>query len=193
MRPLARISLLLLACSVVVSAQSNRKPSALFQRATYVYVQAENGDINSRKITAADRQAISDVENAIRAWGRYKLTVDRKNAELIFVVRKGRTVSTTPHAGIPAGAPPAPITFPGGRKSPQGQDPAESPDATGVSTEAGPALDQLTVYSVSPEGDRGYVIWHEEDKGGLVHPYIPLFKDLRDEVEDAYPSQPSKP
>jgi hypothetical protein len=198
MRPRARVFLLLLACTLASPAygKSRGKLSALFQHATYVYVQAENGDLNSRKITPADRQAISDVQDAIRDWGRYKLTVDRKNAELIIVVRKGRVAEVTPHAGIPPTTAPGPITIPN-RRSPGSQDPAESPDAVGVSAEGGPAQDQLSVYSVSPDGGRGGIVWREEDKGGLVHPGVPLFAELRKQIEHAYPStppsQPSNP
>ena len=198
MRPLARVSLLLLACFLASPAygKPQDKLSVLFERATYVYVQAESGDINSRKLIPADRQAISDVQDAIRDWGRYKLTVDRKNAELIIVVRKGRVADVTAHAGIPPATEPGPVTIPN-RRSPGSQDPAESPDAVGVSAEAGPAQDQLSVYSVSPDGGRGSIVWREEDNGGLLHPDVPLFTELRKQIEHAYPSappgQPSNP
>ena len=45
---------------------------------------------SSRGLLPEDRQAISDVQNEIQDWGRYKLALDRHDADLVFVVRKGR-------------------------------------------------------------------------------------------------------
>src|SRR5215831_1305233 len=46
-----------------------------------------------------NRNARSDVEQALSKWGRYRLVYDANVADLIDVVRKGRAVSQT--IGVP--------------------------------------------------------------------------------------------
>src|ERR1700722_8445548 len=51
-------------------------PKALLQ-ARYVYVEAESGDIQSINVIPEDRRAIVDVEDALRSWNRYYVTMRR--------------------------------------------------------------------------------------------------------------------
>jgi hypothetical protein len=74
-------------------AQSKKKDPdipALFRQARYVYVEAVDGDEFNPRLYPEDRQAIADVRYALQAWNRYALTIRRQDADLVFVVRKGR-------------------------------------------------------------------------------------------------------
>src|ERR1700722_13551093 len=67
-------------------------PKALLQ-ARCVYVEAENGDINNISVIPEDRQAIVDVEDALRSSNRYNVTFRWSDAEVVFVVHKERIAS----------------------------------------------------------------------------------------------------
>ena len=47
-------------------------------------------NIADSRVPPADRRAVIDVQDGIRDWGHYTLVYERKNADLIFLVRKGR-------------------------------------------------------------------------------------------------------
>src|ERR1700730_2916357 len=51
-----------------------------------------DGDIFNPHLLAEDRQAIMDVQNALRAWNHEVVTLKRQDIELVFIVRKRRTV-----------------------------------------------------------------------------------------------------
>jgi hypothetical protein len=74
-------------------AQSKKKDPdipALFRQAHYVYVEAVDGDEFNPRLYPEGRQAIADVGHALQTWKRYVLTIRRQDADLVFVVRKGR-------------------------------------------------------------------------------------------------------
>ena len=69
------------------------KPSfpKFIANAKYVLVTTYFGDnIADSRVPPADRRAVIDVPDGIRDWGHYTLVYERKNADLIFLVRKGR-------------------------------------------------------------------------------------------------------
>jgi hypothetical protein len=85
------------------------KDKAVFPKqivtAQYVLVTTYFSDnLADPSIPPGDRQAVIDVQNAIRDWGRYTLVYDRKAAELIFLVRKGRTAETRDSIHIHGGS-----------------------------------------------------------------------------------------
>lgn len=175
----------------------NKKPQvpAVFASATFVYVESENGDEMKPGLYPADRQAIEDVRDALRDWKRYKLTLDRDHADLMFVVRKGRLAN----GGIR-----------GNVGSPQSLPPNQAPGhgstgggaGVGTEVEVGPEEDMLRVYQLTADGKRLGPIWDRSQPDGLDAPQLFLFRQLKDAVESAYPanaapanpsSQPSKP
>jgi hypothetical protein len=117
MNSFKRIAVVLLCGSALLLAQHKKKPavSAIFQNARYVYVQALDGDITNPRLFPEDRQAISDVEDAIRDWHRYTLAINPSQADLIIVVRKGRLAALQGHGGISDGPRPMPPMAPGGQ------------------------------------------------------------------------------
>jgi len=141
-------------------------PKSLLQ-ARYVYVEAENGDINNINVIPEDRHAIVDVEDALRSWNRYNVTFRRSDAEVVFVVRKERIASAKIGGTIAHG--PAP-----GTTDPQTQ------AAGRIGAEVGPNEDMLYVYLVNPDGKKIGPVWHEYLKDGLDKPEMPLFQKFRD-------------
>ena len=79
--------------------------SAQFANARYVYVQSVDGDITKPGLYPEDRDAIYDVQQAVRDWNRYAITTDRDKADLVFMVRKGRLAAAQAHGGVSAGTP----------------------------------------------------------------------------------------
>lgn len=58
-----------------------------------------------------------------------------------------------------------------------------------VGEEVGPPADLLEVYQSNPNGPRGTLLWERTLVHGLDPPGLALFKQLKDQVERAYPSQ----
>src|SRR5580693_10671984 len=77
---------------------------AFFKNAQYVYVEAFDGDIYNPRLIPDDREAIYNVEQGLRKWKRYMLVTQRDQAELLFLVRKGRLVDATVGADVNVGS-----------------------------------------------------------------------------------------
>ena len=146
-------------------------PKALLQ-ARYVYVEAESGDIQSINVIPEDRRAIVDVEDALRSWNRYYVTMRRADAEVLFVVRKERYGSAKVGGTISHGPVP-------GTNDPQ------TTAAGRLGAEVGPNEDMLYVYLVNPDGKKFGPVWHQFLKDGLDRPEMPLFQKFKDQVDAA--------
>jgi len=169
MKVFKSIAILLTVFAPLAVAKDKKKDTlpALFSNARYVYVQAEDGDIMKPGLFPEDRDAIANVQDTLKGWPRYSLTLNRKDADLIIIVRKGRLASAQVHGAVTAGAPTATPTAP------------IPPD------------DILRVFSLSPEGKLSGPLWSSEMKDGLDAPNVMLLRALRDAVDRAYPPQPA--
>lgn len=173
--------------------------SALFSNARYVYVQAEDGDIMKPSLFPEDREAIANVQDALKDWHRYALTLNRGDADLIIIVRKGRLASAQLHGSVSTGtAIGIGSSNPGRNPAGAGNsDPGRNPDRTdggdvvGARTEVGPNDDILRVYALSPQGKLSGPLWSSEMKDGLDAPNVMLLRSLRDAVDRSYPPQPA--
>ncbi|HEY1577647.1 MAG TPA: hypothetical protein VGF82_11325 [Terracidiphilus sp.] len=159
-----------------------------------MYVQAEDGDIFKPDLFPEDCQAISDVEDGLRDWNRYVLTINRNEADLVFVVRKGREVAAKVGGTVGAGSQP---NLGGARRNPSGAastDPAQAGTSYGygVGTEVGMPDDTLRVFTLTPHGKLSAPIYYREMKDGLDSPDMRLLGNLREAVDRDYPPQPSK-
>lgn len=165
----------LLLIPTLLFAQSKKKKTvpAVFGHATYVYVEAEDGDAFRPGLIPEDREAIEDVRTAIRDWNRYTLTATRDGAELLFIVRKGRLASGRLGVGVGNAGP-----FPG---------PRSTSTAGMAGGEAGPPDDLLEVRMVQPDGKLSGPIWERSQTNGLEPPRVALLRALRDAVEKDYP------
>jgi hypothetical protein len=219
MKPLKIVTFLLVLVPSLVTLQAKPKkqdkPSAEFNHARYVYVEAIDGQEFDPRLNPDDRQAIANVESALQDWSRYILTVKRDEAELIFVVRKGRIAEArvgvvtgdgsgrvngqiSSHSGA-SGAGPGGQGSGGQRSGGQGSggqgSGGEESGASGraiggsVGAEVGPPNDLLEVYLENPDHTRGAMVWQRTREDGLDSPNVSLLRDLRDEVERAYPNQ----
>lgn len=186
MKPLKMITLLLVLLPALATIQAKpKKPyklPAVFDQARYVYVEAVDGQEFDPRLDPDDRQAIADVYNAVSDWNRYVVTTRREQADLIFVVRKGRLAAAT-LAGQVGSTRPV-----GANRSPGGPYPG---NVIAVGGEAGPPDDFLEVYLPNPSDARGELLWQRTLADGLNPPRLALFKQLKDEVERTYPAPAS--
>jgi len=160
--------------------------SSAFANAHYVYIQAVDGDIMNPAVYQEDRDAISNVQQAIRDWNRYAITTERSQADLVFVVRKGRLVGLQGRGGI------------GSQTYPGTQDPGQVPQpgtrttgSVGVGSQVGPEDDFLRVFTLTADGKMNGPLWTREMQDGLDAPAVLLVRQLKEAVEAAYPSQPA--
>lgn len=187
MKPLKMITLLLVLAPALATVQAKtKKPDklpAMFNQAQYVWVEAVDGQELDMRLLPEDRRAIGDVYKALHDWRRYVITASRDQAELIFVVRKGRLAGAG--GGVPVSS--GPQSGPRGVPQPAGASgPFHGVDFGG---EVGPPDDLLEVYMRSPNDAHGTLLWRNTLADGLNPPDLPLFQQLRDEVDRDYPPQ----
>ena len=186
--------LVLVLISTLAFAQNSGKKKqavpAVFNQARFVWVESMDGDLYTPGLLPADRQAIIDVQDALRQWGRYVLTGYRKDAELIFVVRTGRIAEGKAAARVGTTG-----TLPTDNPNPrQSRDPNSntgmSSDPMGVEValgaSAGPPNDLLKVVAGN-DAKRGTQLWLRSEKGGLGSPDVPLMSELKQIVDHDYP------
>jgi hypothetical protein len=134
----------------------------------------------SAKILPEDREALSNVREALRKWKRYIITVEPRDAELLIAVRSGRVASVDGGVrvgNIPIGTPPV-----GGRGT------SVVPVFGG---EAGPANDYLAIYQAD-QGHEGPNLWQQSKEAGLVGKNPPLFESFKKDVDDLAKKFPPK-
>jgi hypothetical protein len=182
MKPHQAVALTLLFPSALLLQAKNKKPivPAVFGQAQYVYVEAVDGKEFDPNLNPDDRIAIADLRDALGSWKRYILTTSRDEAQLVFVVRKGRaaqgTVELTPrHGSLPGGA-----GQPGGIGA-----------GAGIGAEVGPPDDLLEVCMVNTDGMLGGPLWERSMPDGLNAPKVMLLEQFEEAVDKAYPPQPA--
>jgi hypothetical protein len=181
MKQLKMFAMFLVLVPALATVQANAKKPyklpAVFNQARYVYVEAVDGQEFDPRLNPDDRDAIADVEKALNGWNRYVITTRRDQADLIFVVRKGRAVEAD--AGVSTG----PQGVPG--RSPNRPSAGNGVDVGG---EVGPPDDLLEVYMPNPNDALGTLIWQRTLADGLNPPDLTLFNELKNEVERTYPN-----
>ena len=75
----------------------------IFVTAHYVYVEATDRDSFNPHVLPENHKAIADVQRALQNWKRYILTGKRREAELVFVVRKSDLASVQGRIGVRGG------------------------------------------------------------------------------------------
>ncbi len=158
----------------------------IFTTAQYVCVETIYGPVdtttNDPRVSPEDRKAVARVEDAVRIWGRYKLTIKRSDADVVLVVRTGRIAAA--HGGVRVTRNPIP---------PPGEPPQKGTEVGPVAgAETGPLYDLLFVYPKSQDGSLGGPAWKRTLDHGLDMPDLPLFKKFKEEVEAASAKQAKK-
>ncbi|MDE3201001.1 MAG: hypothetical protein KGN79_08770 [Acidobacteriota bacterium] len=173
---------------VVISCQAKDKKKhsvpAVLGTARYVYVEAMDGEEFDPNLLPEDRQAIENVWHALQKWHRYILTMNRQEAELLFIVRKGRVASMKGMVGTGGMGRPRPVG-PGSGPYPGGT-------AVGGGGEVGPPNDILEVKLMAPGGEPGAQIWMRSEQDGLDAPDVTLVHELQVAVDRDYPPEPPK-
>lgn len=193
----AKVVALLMLTMVPAFCLAQKKPKKpevpeVLAKARFVYVEAMDGGEFDRNLNPADRIAIADARDYLKAWGRYTISYERDKAEVIFVVRKGRLAEADANVGIGNGQDPQfPSTGRGSIGQPGTQNPnrQRQPDMTmGVGGEVGPEDDllQICVFNVD-NGKRGGPLWIRSQAHGLNAPRMQLLAQFREAVEKAYP------
>ena len=188
------VLLLFLLPILCVAQKKDKKASvpAVFDHARYVYVEAMDGGEFDRRLSPEDRVAIADVRDALKAWGRYVITLQRDKAELIFVVRKGRLEEGRIGIGVGGGQDPQdPTMGPQGAGNP-GRQRSRAPSVD-VGGEAGPKDDLLQVCQVNVDGKLSGPLWIQSEESGLDGPRVRLIAQFKYAVDNAYPIASAKP
>jgi hypothetical protein len=188
MKPLKAMALLLAALAAAPAVHSKDKKNSLpevFRHAHTVYVEAVDGREFDQNLDPSDREAIADIRDALHAWGRYTYTAEREQADLVFVVRKGRIADA--NGGFGAGN--GPMPEPRGGQMP-GQQPAGGP-VVEPRNEIGATEDLLEVCQMNANNKRSAPLWRRTFPGGLDSPRLVLFKEFKEDVESAYPNPPA--
>jgi hypothetical protein len=180
---------LVLLPAVGFAQTKKKKPSvpAVFGNAKYVYVKAEDGDMYNPRLLPEDRDAISDVMNALHAWGRYIVMPTDEGAELVFIVRKGRVASA--RAGVTVGTQTTPGSTGAGPYPGNPRQTGAGVPGTTFGGEVGPPDDFLEVRMKNPGGDLSGPVWQRTMTDGLDAPNVPLLQTLRQAVERDYPQK----
>jgi hypothetical protein len=176
------LAILIPALAVAEKKKKNDVPE-VFSTAHSIYVESADGDYSKPGVSAADRKAIEDVQDALHGWTRYTLAVHAEQADLILVVRKARGGGVDSPSGLPTT-----------QRVPMGQTPVRAPGQPGDSDGMAPAAqmgvegDRLQIYTMTPEGKRKGPVWTRELQGGLDAPSVMLLQQLKSAVEAAYPA-----
>jgi hypothetical protein len=188
------VLLLVLLPTVALAQHKTKKPivPAIFKNAQYVYVEAVDGQEFDPGLNPDDRQAIADVQDALRQWDRYTLTTRREDANIVIVVRKGRAVVAK--AGVIIGSSSGPGNGSGAPGNPSpGQPRGQSGPGVGVvgGGEVGTPDDLFEICQLNNNGTLSTPLWMRTFPDGLDGPKGMLFEQFKDAVERAYPSQPA--
>jgi orotidine-5'-phosphate decarboxylase len=170
----------LVSCSALFAANKQVLPQSVVV-ARYVMVTSYYGNqIGDPNVPRDDRQAIANVENALRKWGRYIVVLRPENADIIVLVRAGRTAMVTPGVHIGTGS----VGIDPNRGGVQIGGRRQTTTGVGVASEIGPAEDSLAVYDATI-GTDSTPLWRETMSKGLQLPSVKLVKEFRRVVEEA--------
>jgi hypothetical protein len=187
MKAIAILAILIL--SLIPAAKAKKHDlSPAFQTAKTVYVEAADGPYSNPGLLSGDRQAMKDLEDGLRRWGRYSVADHPEGADLIFVVRKGRGSGTSedaqPNLPTPSRTPGgSPGGTPGGTIAPRAPGQLGDQDSVSPATEIGVDDDRLMVFTPDAYLRRKSPIWTREIRDGLNAPSLLLLGQLRDAVE----------
>jgi hypothetical protein len=184
------LSLLLVSVVVLSSGKSSGQskkhaPSAMLASAQYVFVEPYSGSdmptpTVDPHVSAEDRDAVGNVQNAILQWGQYKLAARRSEADLIVFIRKGRLVSANGGVHVHVGT---------GNSTPGAPSKTDADAAPLAGAEVGTDQDIFWVYSLDPDGKLTGPIWQKTLKDGLDAPQLVLFEKFREAVAASVAAQ----
>jgi hypothetical protein len=166
--------------------KKNDEVPKIFLTARYVYVEATDGDSFNPHVLPENRKAIADLQYALQDWKRYILTAKRREADLVFVVRRGSLASVQGRIGGEGGT------------NPPGDKGASQPNErkgvnTNVGAQVGSPDDLLEVYIVNPDSSLQGPMWRHYLRDGLDPPEMPLLVQFKKAIESASKQATAKP
>ena len=200
-------SLVLFICFGVAAAKDKKKkillPADVLQARTVLVVIDPDAGM-SMDAPNANRTAQQDVEKALMKWGRFELTTDISNADLVIEIRKGSgKISQTTIGGLPTNSRPVILepTDSGGRASAGtvpplgGTNPAgaQRPEPT-PQVEAGAPDDVFAVYRGKRDDPLDSpAVWRYTASDALRSPAVPAVEAFRKLIAEAEKQQASNP
>ena len=85
---LMAIFLLLASTAALSKPRSEQVMPRLVAQARFVYVTTYDGPSWSANVLPEDREAVSDVQDALRKWGKYIVVYDARQADVILAVQR---------------------------------------------------------------------------------------------------------
>jgi len=151
-RSLALFAVMLLCFAMAHAKNKKLQVPEVFQTAHSVYVEPTDGELSRPGLKEADREAILQVQAALREWNRFALAPSRDKADLITVVRKGHAVGDQDHMGLGLHpSTPQPVPLHAGERSLD----THPTDPTGSAGNGGDDFamqDLLRVYTLNEKG-----------------------------------------
>ncbi|MGC2620128.1 MAG: hypothetical protein WA414_13875 [Acidobacteriaceae bacterium] len=216
------VALIVLGGMAVGAHAKNKKNEAppQFCQAKSVFVQTVNGDPQGPQVSPADRAAANALIADLGDWKRYEVVKDPSQADLIFVVKAGRSTAEggnpggnpgggggrpNPNAGMSQdGSGMSPTPGGGGQGGqvrggmsnsvggvPDEMSAASNGDPNGTNGSHGPANDILAIYQRPDGGPLTSPLWQRSQKGGLEAPKNALFEQVKTAVEASCGSTPA--
>ncbi len=196
--------LLAVVCLTLPSSAKDKKKDQLPEsilRAHYVAVIGDPDAGISTTDPGGDRVARRDVEAALEKWGRFHITLDTSNADLIVVLRKAKKAGApTIGGGNPNDGPV--VMDPSGNGDVRigttvGRPPrASDSDATWgrgptARSEIGPSEDMFSVYSGrATDPLDSPPLWRYSGRNALRHPSVPAVDKFRKAIGDSEQAKP---
>lgn len=190
------VPLLAICLSLLSPAHGKDKPKVLLPdfllkaETVYVAIDPDAGEPVSNP--SANSTARNDVEIALQKWGRFRLTNDMLNADLIISIRKGQKPT---EGGVIKGGPvddrPVIIQPQGGdvrigieRGTPPGRRGSNSGPHMG--TQVAPQEDMFEVYQGKMDSPLdSSPVWRYAAKDGLRPPTVPAIERFRTAIAEA--------
>ncbi|MDR3792232.1 MAG: hypothetical protein P4L03_02520 [Terracidiphilus sp.] len=184
--------LLVLAATLVQAEKKPKKPEApeVLSTAEYVIVVSQDGDEFDAHTSPEDRLAINRVREALRSWGRYTYTADAAKADVVFVVRKGKTQDATRGHGRDQSGADRNVMDLGNNGDMTMRLPQAARNAD--DTQAEWTADMLWVCVRDANGKLSKPLWGRTFDGGLDGAHPQLMEQLRIAVEKEYPQRLKK-
>lgn len=187
-RPIAIFAIAALSFSAVHAKNKKLQVPEVFQTAHSVYVESIDGEITKPGLSTAEREAILEVQEAVREWDRYALAPSRDKADLVIVVRKGHAVGDQDHLGLGLHPTmPQPGAMQPGQERTLQAHPTDQNASVGTGGDDIATQDLFRVYTLNEKGKLKGPVWAREMDGGLNGPTVRLLLELKAAVEITYP------
>jgi hypothetical protein len=200
--PRALALVLIVLVAIHPAAAKDKKKTTLpdlVLRARYVAVVVDPEAGVSMTNPGENSTARGDVESAVRKWGRFALTLDPRNADLILVLHKGGAAVKPTIGGIPneppvvlgpTGDSGGGITIASGRRPGLSSSDSEIGGPT-MRTEVGTPDDVFSVYRGGENNPLDAPpLWRYVARDGLKHPAVPAVEKFRKAIDEAEKAKP---